>query len=262
MAYLKLDLNNPVKEERVLENLLEPYYAHTGDNPYSPEMTHIHYMVGKLKLHSQQYSEAIDIFGRVAGEQTKFLGHTHPRLAVTLAKKSVTILELYRKRNTVSLLDEVHTCLEEAQSVIDNHEYLRADHVLAAEVHSTRGFLLCERYELARNDNLAHKASWEFDKALRIWRTTLGKDNRKYAKCMAGRARAAYHLQDIVMAELYAREARECFETSRRRMLAVAIGTGQRRVYIDNELEILAKLESQISQALTEYADTFQDRHV
>ena len=245
LAYLRVDVNNPVNEERILENLLEPYYAHSGENPYSPEMTHVLYIAGKLKLHSQQYSEAIDIFRLVLGDQMKLWGNSHPRLAVTLVRKSAALLDLYRKQNTVSLLDEAHLCLAEAQSNVD--KYLGGDHLLAAEVHSNRGFLLCERYQMARNDILVLQATSEFDKALRIWRTTLGKDNRKYARSMAGKARTAYYLQNNVMAELYALEARRCFERSKTRMLAVSIGTDRRRVNVDNELENLAKLESQIS---------------
>jgi tetratricopeptide (TPR) repeat protein len=247
LAYLKLDLNDPVYAEEVLENLLEPYYAHTGDKPYSPEMTHVLYIAGKLREHSQRYGEAIDIFHRVLDDQKKFWGDSHPRLAVTLVKKASTLLALYRKQNIVRFLDEADRCLEEAQTNVN--KYLSTDHLLSAEVHSSRGFLLCERHLMEQNNSLAVQADSEFDKALTIWRTTLGKDNRKYAKSMAGKANVAYLLQKNVVAELYALEARHCFERSKARMLAVPTGTHNRRVNVDIELENVAKTESQMKCA-------------
>lgn len=250
LAYLNKDLNKPHREEGIFDRLLEPYYKHTGEKPHSAEMIHVLYVFGKLKLRTQQHNEAVDIFRRVVRDQREFLGCDHPRLVVSLTAQSAALVGLYKEKKDARLLDDADQCLVEAQAIVDKK--LNPDHLLAAEVCSNRGFLLCERNSIALDESLAGKAFDEFDKALAIREKALGRDNRKYAKSLAGKARATYYLEDCDMALTYSRQAREYFEKSRARMLTVTAnvvkGTNW-RLPLDKELEDLDKLVSNIKDA-------------
>lgn len=249
LAYLQKDLNSPQRDDAIFDELLEPYYRYerTGDKPHSAEMLHVHYVFGKLKLRTHFYSEAVEIFDRVERGQGKFLGTNHPRLVVTLTAQSAALVGLYKEKKDTRLLDKADTCLEKAKTIVEKK--LSDNHLLAAEVHSNRGFVLCERHSFARTDVPARKAVEEFDEALAIREKALGQDNRKYAKSLAGKSRAMYYLEQFDEAMQCAQQAKQYFENSRAKMLTVAADdvTGtMRRVSIDNELEDLNKLISNI----------------
>lgn len=210
------------------------------------------YMFGKLQLRTQQYSEAIEVFEQVVRDQAELLGVDHPRLVVTLTALSAAQVGLYTKTEDKTLLDEADKSLDRAEAIVG--KMLSEDHLLAAEVHSNRGFVFCQRHSIeGREGTAAEAAIDEFDKALSIRDKFLLKDNRKYAKSLAGKARATYFVEKNKEAMRFAQEARQYFERSRDRMLEAELdgaSSTTRGFSVDNDLDNLDKLISNINYSM------------